>query len=172
MTHYLGGRSIPEARQAQELDHMASLDDVRGALRRYVDDFRKSGLEPLRISEAYDLLPDDAPATLGCRRRWPESYENPLSAGVYVVFDRLGQVIYVGKSSMNSSLSARLSSYFAFAPDRRCRIQNGGPWTAEYQPRFVMNIAVPDSMRWEAPALEEYLIAALNPPLNTLGRTT
>jgi len=66
----------------------------------------------------------------------------------------------------------RLGSYFKNnAADKSCRIVERSDWRAwSDPPKYVVSIAVPDQLPFEAPALEEYLIAALKPPDNRNAR--
>jgi excinuclease UvrABC nuclease subunit len=88
---------------------------------------------------------------------------------VYIVLDASLFVLYVGKASMGSCIGKRLGSYFV-NDGGRCRIvhHHEAAWTEE--PRFVVTVAVPSKMAFEAAALEEYLIGALDPPCNRVGR--
>jgi excinuclease UvrABC nuclease subunit len=98
-------------------------------------------------------------------------FENPwplcMSQGVYFIFGSGVRLLYVGKASMGSCIGARLSSHFLGTGPKGCRVVN--PYWSE-EPRFVASLAVPEGMAYEAPALEEYLIAQLSPPDNTYGR--
>lgn len=74
-------------------------------------------------------------------------------------------VIYVGKASADSWIGARLAKYFQYDANGRCRFIH-----AEWCPRYVVTVAVPDDSPFEAPALEEFLIKELQPRWNTLGK--
>lgn len=134
----------------------------------YVGTFRKSGMDEFEISEPYNLFPKEA-KTIPTQLQWPDTWPNSGKAGVYAIFSTDGSIVYIGKSSMNSFLGARLSNYFGYAPDKKSCMIKGGDWSIH--PEFIVTIGVPDSMTWEAPALEEYLIQQLNPELNKQGRT-
>lgn len=145
------------------------MDAFKAAIETYISNFRRVELPPLVISGVYDLYPTSARGTVACEYVWPDTWPNSERAGVYAFFDEGADLMYVGKCSMNSFLGARLGAYFGYGDERQC-ILKGGPWGRN--PRFVMTVGVPDTMTWEAPALEEFLIQQLNPPLNRHGRTT
>lgn len=146
---------------------LASLSDFRAAIERFSEKFRRIDLPPLVISGVYDLHPHSTPSRAPSEFAWPSAWPNAGQAGVYAFFDDNAELIYVGKSSMNSSLGARLGAYFRFGDGGRCELA-GGDWRR--LPRLVVTVGVPDSMTWEAPALEEFLIQELGPPLNVQGR--
>jgi len=127
---------------------------------------RREGLPDFDVSGLYDLFPKTDPRS-DTAHHWPDDWPNAGRAGVYAVFADDRELLYVGKSSMNSFLAARLGAYFGYAPDRSCRIKN--TWVRA--PRFLVTVGVPDDSTWEAPALEEFLIQKLNPPLNRNGRS-
>ncbi len=71
---------------------------------------------------------------------------------------------------MSNTFGRRLGGYFSYAKDKKgCKVNHMG-WS--YSPKYVVTIAVPINMSFEAPALEEYLINELNEELpdNTIGR--
>ena len=146
---------------------MSATQEFTANIQEFVASHRRDGLEPYKVSGIYDLFPNLAPSAIAPDHRWPESWPNSSRAGVYALFCGDLRLAYIGKSSMNSFLGARLSSYFGNEPDRTCRIK--GEW--RIRPRFLMTVAVPDHATWEAPALEEFLIQQLNPPLNRNGRS-
>ena len=146
---------------------MSAIQDFTDKVQEFVASHRRDGLEAYKVSGIYDLFPNLPTTTVTPDQKWPESWPNSPHAGVYALFCSDLRLAYIGKSSMNSFLGARLSSYFGNAPDKTCRIK--GEW--RIQPRFLLTVAVPDSATWEAPALEEFLIQKLNPPLNRNGRS-
>jgi|APEBP8051072210_1049370.scaffolds.fasta_scaffold00009_107 hypothetical protein len=147
---------------------MANNHDFLDQVQRYISEHRRDGLAAYNISGIYDLLPGTQPSTTDLAYKWPESWPNASNAGVYAIFGSDMTLLYVGKSSMNSFLGARLSSYFGYTPERTCRIK--GEWSIS--PRYLMTVAVPDDATWEAPALEEFLVQRLNPSLNKNGRSS
>lgn len=143
---------------------MVTQTDFLACIESYKEDFRKEGLPALRESALYDLFPKNQELENCWPNKWPHNGE----AGVYAIFDEDLNLLYVGKSSMNNSIGSRLSSYFGFETDKSCLIKQPTGWSQS--PRFVQAIAVPEGMRYEAPALEEYLIMKLTPPDNTKGK--
>ncbi|EDZ65766.1 hypothetical protein NOC27_2446 [Nitrosococcus oceani AFC27] len=100
-----------------------------------------------------------------CNAQWPEIWPHAARAGIYAFLNEDSEVIYVGKASLRNSLGARISSYCGYGADRECRFY--GEWRSP--PRYVLVVAVPDETRFEAPALEEYLIRELQPSDNSAG---
>jgi hypothetical protein len=149
---------------------MANLEDLQVQLQDYALSHRRDGLAAYSVSGVYDLYPQNTQtAAIAVASKWPDDWPNSSNAGVYAIFDEHFELIYVGKSSMNSFIAARLGTYFGYtsAPERLCRLK--GEWRIE--PRYLITVGVPDDATWEAPALEEFLIQKLNPTLNRNGRT-
>ena len=143
----------------------SNLKELNEALSWYIENFRKPGLPDLQLSDLYDLFPpshDDSVLT-----QWPASWPNANSAGVYFIFDADRLLVYIGKSSMNSAVGYRLSSYFGSDENRKCRVKHPQSWTGK--PRYIATIGMSPEYRFEAPALEEYLIARLPTTDNTAG---
>jgi len=141
------------------------MTDLQSEFERYCASMRGSTMPKLKLSGLYDLYPssDDTP----CEYHWPEDWPFVCSPGVYFVFDAEMQVLYIGKASMNSWFGARLSTYFKVGADKECVVKNPGSWNGV--PRFVAVIPMEDEFKFEAPGLEEYLIAKLDPIDNSNG---
>lgn len=137
------------------------------AISEYQRDFRRGDFEPLAVSGLYDLFPSQPagpePAESDFRQSWPSADR----AGVYLVFDQDLSLLYVGKASVESSLGKRLYTYFRPAKDGTCTVYHRD-WLRT--PRYVITVAVPEPTRFEACALEEYLIEMLQPINNTVGK--
>lgn len=147
------------------MSRRSNLIDLEEALTWYIENFRKPGLPDLKLSDLYDLFPpspDDSLLT-----QWPAPWPNVNSAGVYFVFDANRLLVYIGKSSMNSSVGFRLSSYFGFDENWKCRLKHPQSWIGK--PRYVTTIGMDPEFCFEAPALEEYLIARLPTTDNRAG---
>lgn len=147
--------------------------DVGDCLRAYHEKFRRTDLPELVISGIYVLTPpEEAGAPLSIAGRWPDQWPNNGRQGVYLVFGKGYELLYVGKASAKSSMGARLSTYFQYNhTDRLCRIVEHTDWRSwSKDPKYVVTIAVPEDFSFEAPALEEYLIASLQPPDNKNAR--
>lgn len=137
---------------------------LEDALSTYKAEFRKPELADWELGELLALFPKELIG--GATKTWTDPWPLGDRAGVYFVFGREMNLLYVGKASMNSCLGARLSSWFCGSCESNCKVQ--GTWTE--RPYFVQCLAMPPGLTFEAPALEEWLIGRLNPPDNTAGR--
>lgn len=141
--------------------------EIYATLDRYRNNFRREDLPELAISGIYVLKPPEEPgAPLKIYGKWPEVWPNAERKGVYLILGGEYQLLYVGKASANNTLGVRLSSYFVYDSDCSCKVVHQG-WTKP--PRYVVTVAVPEGLTFEAPAIEEYLIGELNPPNNSIG---
>jgi hypothetical protein len=133
----------------------------------YQELYRSSTQVPFEIGPPYDLFPLRGPEKTPCGGRWPESWPHLSRAGVYAFLSDEGELLYIGKASFRNSLAARLSTYCGYeaGPGTPCRLYH--QWKTN--PRYVVTIAVPESTRFEASALEEFLIGELQPPENSIG---
>jgi len=127
---------------------------------------RRSDFPPLEVSGPVDLFPSlPLPAGISPQGKWTDpQWPFAERAGVYLIYSESFELLYIGKSSMNQCLGKRLWRHFGGG--ETCVPNDAWPQA----PRFVVNIAVPQEMPFEAPALEEYLIKKLQPLLNTVGR--
>ena len=144
-----------------------SLSEIKEALRVYHDRIWPEDVAPLEWSGLQALFPELelAPEVTS---RWPEASPSGSRPGVYFIFGSGLRLLYVGKASMKSNIGARLSSHFKYdgSPARGCLVV--GNWSE--QPRCIATVPLPDEMAYQAPALEEYLIAQLSPPVNVQGK--
>jgi len=117
------------------------------------------------VSKLYSLFPQET-ADKPTDANWPDNWPLAGCAGVYLVFGKNMQLLYVGKSA---SLGRRLTSYFRWSAGQGspCRIVHAG-W--KERPMFIATIAMTQS--FEAAALEEYLIARIHPTENYLWALT
>jgi hypothetical protein len=127
-----------------------SLDDLASRIVELNTRFPRPAMTPLSISELCDVRSASA---------WPHS-GNP---GVYALFNERRELVYIGKASCNSGLGYRLGAHFFKTGMPKA------PWLQDV--RYVATIPVPLDRAFEAPAIEEFLIARLNPPLCGTGRT-
>lgn len=135
------------------------------AVAEFASRHRHPDFPPLEAGGPFDLFPSlPLPVGIVPQGGWTEQWPFAERAGVYLIYSESFALLYVGKSSMNQCLRKRLWRHFGGGAT--CVLNE--PWTQA--PRFVVNIAVPDEMAFEAPALEEYLIKKLQPLLNTVGR--
>ena len=137
------------------------LDNLRSALMKYRK-YRHPDLADLALSDLYALFPEEGEplATMHWDQQWPNSDH----AGVYLIFDKNGKLLYVGKAW---ALGHRLASYFQYRQPRgegnACEIVHA--WTPP-GPMYIATVAVPDDSKFEAASLEEYLINELKPSEN------
>jgi hypothetical protein len=136
------------------------------AVSEFTSRHRHSDFPPLEASGPFDLFPSlPLPAGITPQGRWTDpQWPFAERAGVYLIYSESFELLYIGKSSMNQCLGKRLWRHFGGG--EICAPKDAWPQA----PRFVVNIAVPEEMPFEAPALEEYLIKKLQPSLNTVGR--
>jgi len=139
------------------------LTEVRRCLDVYREKYRRSGLPDLELSGIYALFPEEGVPDFA-EFRWNDRYPNAGRKGVYLLFGGTGRLLYIGKASMGASIGGRLGTWFA--GKNECRLLSND-WME--RPSYVATIAVPESMSFEAAALEEYLIRCLNPSDNKLG---
>jgi hypothetical protein len=138
------------------------------ALTEYVSKYRRSGLPDLQVSPPFDLYPSQpVPSGIHPKGEYKDSWPNNEKAGVYMLYTNALKLLYIGKTSMNQGIGHRLSTYFGNGTDT-----GGAAPTRDWlkPARFVVTIAVPDDMRFEAPMLEEFLIWKLSPPANEYGK--
>lgn len=128
-----------------------TLDDLRSCLAELNDRFPRPGMAALSVSELCYVRDPAAP--------WPHA-GNP---GVYALFNDNRELLYLGKASCNSDLGYRLRAHFD---------KTGAAKASWFESvRHLATIPVPTDRAFEAPAVEEFLIARLNPPLCGIGRT-
>ncbi len=130
-------------------------DDVKTALSQMNSQFPRPGIDPLEVSEAYDLT-----------KHWPNEYwPNSELPGVYLFADDKGKTLYIGKSSCKSNVGHRLGAYWKNSPDNKPIPKDP---KAEGV-RYVATITVPESHAFEVPAIEEWLINHVATPRNKVG---
>lgn len=144
---------------------MSDLDRLLEAIRDYGVRYRRNDLPDLRIGDLYDLFPKSSrPPLVPCSLSWPQTWANSDDTGVYAFLDEQLRLLYIGTARV---LGARLGAYCAYEVDDTCRLKHDG-WTTK--PRYVLTVAVPEEMPWEAAALEVYLIRTLDPRDNVRDR--
>jgi hypothetical protein len=142
------------------------LEQLRSGLADY-EQYRRVDVPLLEVSPIYGLYPETLDTAITAELVWPQPYPHADRNGVYLIFGEGGHLLYVGKASMRHSLGHRLGHYFCYdKPARACRIIHDG-WSRP--PRYIVTIAVPKEMGFEAAALEEFLIDRLNPSDNRKG---
>jgi excinuclease UvrABC nuclease subunit len=110
----------------------------------------------ITISARYNLKDD-----------WPKTWPDNEKPGVYVLLDEQKEILYIGKSSV--CIGSRLNAHFHYAQNRNECI----PYSdALSNIRFIWTVGFPRDKWFLSTALEEFLIAELDPKLNKVGRIT
>lgn len=131
-----------------------SLHDVELAIAEFNREFPRPKVGAVTLSSPFFIIDDFAVA----------SFPNAAAAGVYFVFDRDDNLLYIGKAD---GLGARLGSHFGWNADRTSgRVKNAKLNGAH----AVRTIGLPEESRFEAAAIEAFLIWRLDPGLNVIGR--
>jgi len=145
---------------------MATLKDALKKIDEYTKNYRKIGLPAFQISGVYSLFPEKSKEKFDIR--WPEPWPNGWERGIYLILGDELKLLYVGKASLNSAIGSRLGSYFSYSEDRKgCNVKR--KWSEN--PIYVVTLAVPKNMSFEASALEEFLILEFKDELpdNSIG---
>ena len=148
---------------------MSAICQIQALLSEYSRLYRRKELQELRVSALYDLcttkkdIVGDPQLSWAKDDYWPDCDRY----GIYAIFDDSLSLLYIGKASMNNPISNRLGRWFGRNIDGTCRIKDLN-WSRP--PRYVATAAVDDDMRFEAAAIEEYLIMKLVPIDNTRGK--
>jgi len=144
------------------------LKDAKNKIEEYAKKFRNTSLPPLNISGLYDLFPYEEqilPEIIPVAS-WPDNYPNADKKGVYLILDDELNILYIGKASMNNWLGNRLGNYFGYENNtRKCKVWHTN-WTAK--PRYVLTVGFNDTLGFEAPALEEFLLGTVETSDNTI----
>ena len=143
------------------------MNDLEEAVLEYSFSFRHPNRSPIDISERYELFPVSQPVNAN-EAKWPNGYPFADKFGVYVMYSKEMELIYIGKASIGY-LGSRVSAYFGYLEPRNrssgCKIRD--EWSKD--PYYIYCLAVPDDSPFEAAALEEYLIGIFQPPENKTG---
>lgn len=127
-------------------------DKVLDAVQRLNDVAPRPNMEPLSVSEAYDLESD-----------WPsKSWYGATKPGVYIFVDSKGEVLYIGKASCGRNIGNRLSAYWRHSPERKAAPKDD----IAKGVRYVLTVTVDREFAFEVPAIEEWLIGELLPARN------
>ncbi|MCH7807307.1 MAG: GIY-YIG nuclease family protein [Proteobacteria bacterium] len=109
-----------------------------------------------KISDPFDLVED-----------WDCYYPFCDEPGIYAIFDEKWNLLYIGKASNNSSIGARLGTYFKNDEEGNYKpVDSIKSWGGE--PHYIIAVSV--CKPFEAPSLEEYLIYNLDPKSNKVGK--
>ena len=142
-----------------ELHMTGTLDNLKNKVAEYCASYRHPDMEDFNLGPLYDLFPEQDGGSVRAERIWNETWPSNGLSGVYAFLDGDGTVIYIGKSSMKSSVSARLNAYCGYGPEKKCKLKHEG-WSI--QPRYVWIVGVPGATPFEAAALEEFLIREIS----------
>lgn len=133
-------------------ENIITIERLKSVLEEFNSKYPRPVIGKLELSECVKV--DDKSVS------WP----NCTKPGVYVLFKGETEVVYIGKASCNTNLGFRLGAHF---------YTDGEPkhdWLKDVT--HVRTVPVETAHAFEAPAIEEYLIQRLNPPLNVTGRRT
>jgi hypothetical protein len=141
------------------------LEAVKDALREFKAKYRRDDFPDLEPSGLYALHGDE---TRGVASDWDKEWPNSRATGVYFIFESEFLLLYIGKASMNDYIGVRLSEHLpSDKTTKECKIVG---WGKEQQPMYVVTVAIPQDIKFEAAALEEYLIGKLSPVYNVQGK--
>lgn len=130
---------------------MSSVAELKHAIQAYCNQYNLK--LAAKLSEPYHLI-----------SQWADSFPNAASAGCYFIFDHNDALLYIGKASLKSTVGRRLSTYFYTSTDGATIGLRHNGW-GDAVPIRIRTLAVKHS--YEAPSLEEFLIAKLKPSHNT-----
>jgi len=127
---------------------MATYSDLKEAIDKFNADFPRPDLKII-LEELSPIV---------TKQMW----QNADKPGLYFLFDQDQTLQYIGKASFGSNIGVRIGERFS-TKDYRCLV-----------PKFeavnlLTTIALPRDRAFEASAIEEFLIADMKPPLNTVG---
>ena len=145
---------------------MISLQDARNKIEQYQEKYRNANLPNFEISDVYDLFPDEK--SKSNRPKWSDTWPNADRQGVSLMLDDNLLLLYIGKVSLSNTFGGRFTGYFCYDDNKKCKPIHSN-WSQ--MPKYVVPVAVPRGMAFEAPALEEYLITEFKGrlPDNKLG---
>lgn len=130
------------------------LSDVESAISEFNREFPRPKMGAVALSSPFYVVDDFAIA----------DFPNAAAAGVYFVFDRDDNLLYIGKAD---GLGSRLGSHFGWSEDKTTGRVKNAKFNAAHA---VRTIGLPDESRFEAAAIEAFLIRRLDPSLNVIGR--
>jgi hypothetical protein len=142
---------------------LSTISDLKDEIENYKNKYRREGLPEFGEINRYALYPVEQNNEK--EYGWPEKFYDCDSPGIYAFLDENDKVLYIGKASMNNLLGYRLGSYFCYGESDRCKPNH--QWIRN--PFYIITMAVHDDMKFEAAALEEYLISRLRTLENKVG---
>jgi hypothetical protein len=133
---------------------VVSRSSVATALSEFNRNFPRPKVGSVVLSDAFRIVEDYAGG----------SFPNSACGGVYLIFDRYDNLLYVGKAD---GLGVRLGAHFGWNAERTA----GRVKSAKLKDAYaVRTIGLPDESRFESTAIEAFLIRKLDPSLNVVGR--
>lgn len=140
---------------------MLSVPPLQPAVEAIANFYGLRGRTPIgTLSGLYSLHPTcDLPVPM----RWPAQYPNCDATGLYLVYNELAQLLYVGKANR---IGHRLGNYFGEDQDPTVCVILSSEWSS--RPGYVATIVTADET--EALELERHLIRELDPPDNKQHR--
>ena len=136
-----------------------SLEKLRRKVEEYSQTYRHPDLQVLNPLGPYALSPDDNFVT-DPKMRWDQQWPNCRMPGLRSLPPRRNPSLRRQGVDHRQTVSELFRYEFPMTKDKRCRIVHAG-WT--HTPTYVCTIGVPKKSRFEASALEEYLIHELKP---------
>lgn len=131
----------------------------------YATRFRRDDVGKLDIGPALDLFPEEpSPEKFTAEAIWKDLWPYAERAGVYLIYDQDFKLLYVGKAWRFGN---RLAQHFGSNPSHCMLLKKFSS-----RPRYVINVAVPSDMAFEAAALEAFLVYGLKPEDNIHGKHT
>jgi hypothetical protein len=135
---------------------MNGLEKLHAAVAEYDAEWRNQNLSRLRVSDGLYNIETD----------FSEKYPFSDLWGCYIFLGESLDISYIGKASgWASRLGGRIGSYFD-QPTKNQRLVLKYQW--KVRPRYIVSVAVTEP--FEAPSLEEFLIARLDPADNKHGK--
>lgn len=113
----------------------------------------------VRFPRAFGSISITAPLDISVKPNvsWPSNKH----AGVYVFLDEKNEILYIGKASFGSCIGSRLNKRFDSDWIPKSQYSKGC--------KYITTIPVPDAHRFEAPAIEEFLLSRLKTRSNSVG---
>lgn len=144
-------------------------DQLQAAVHEFMGRYRTA----YQLGPCYDLFPDRAAPIIPCELKWNDTWPNAKLPGIYAFLTEEGgqnpYISYIGKAHLGRTLGKRLDDHRECSPNRGFQFKSGYSWTVE--PRFVWTVGVPEETKWEASALEDFLLLHLKTYDNKKGQS-
>jgi|SRR3990167_84862 len=128
---------------------ISTLLDLENAIKEMNSLFPRS-CGPISLTDPLDISirPDVS---------WPSN----KNAGIYVFLGSDREILYIGKASFGNCIGGRLNQRFTSSWDSKSPDSVGCV--------YITTIPVPDTHRFEASSIEEFLLSKLKTKLNYVG---